>query len=79
MSSNQESKEIISLLQKNWSNLEAVIQSVNEVTGFSEFCLAYRGSMVQGHAGVSVLIREQKVHQVVAFFNNFLSVTFLTA
>ncbi len=77
MSSNQESKEIISLLQKNWSNLEAVIQSVNEVTGFSEFCLAYRGSMVQGHAGVSVLIREQKVHQVVAFFNNFLSQVFI--
>ncbi|MEY2986850.1 MAG: hypothetical protein RJB13_371 [Pseudomonadota bacterium] len=73
VSSKEESKEIISLLRKNWVQFETVIHSISDVAGFSEFCAAYRGSVVSGHPGVSVLIREQKVQLIVRFFQDFLN------
>lgn len=71
MSPKQESKEIINKLLKNWSSLEGAIHSISAVDGFSEFCSMYRGSVVPGWSGVSVLVREQKVQLVVRFFQDF--------
>lgn len=72
MSLRDGSKYLIALLHESWSSFEELIHSVSSIEGFSEFCRAYRGSVVAGSSQVSVLIREQNVQNVVRFFQQLL-------
>lgn len=69
----QEIKKLIALLQRNWSALENIVRSVDSLDGFSEFLASYRGSAVSSQTDVNSEHREEKVQQIVGFFQRFFS------